>query len=209
MINNKNNAIYTIYIDENTTVTYDYENLNYGSFTTNQFTDETFQSTNPVTSFDLVVKHRSIEQNMDENFYRNVYYSPYNVNYLTTELSKLSLTDDLIFNGDDYYEIFREMLYKYITTDNENRYIYSIINNNSPYETGYTTNNVQSFIADELTFKLEYQFSNMKMLFIYDKNKQLKSIYYVKSFLYSTDCSGKPNTFSIQSSRLFGLFQYL
>jgi hypothetical protein len=27
--------------------------------------------------------------------------------------------------------------------------------------------------------------------------------------LYSTDCSGKPNTFSIQSSRLFGLFQYL
>ena len=180
---------FTIYINNHTTVSYNYDNVKYGRYLNNSHVNTHFQSSEPLTSFDYVAKHRYIDiDNINiDKFNRNIYYSPYNINYLTTELSKLSPSEDIILNNNDYYNLFRETLYKFITTDDENRYIYSILNNKTPYDTGYSTKNIIATTPVEITFKLEYQFTNMKLLFIYNLTRQLKCIFYVNKFLYSTN----------------------
>ena len=190
IINNTTDKIHTIFINNQLTVTYDYENILYGSYGQNNVIEPMLQSNTPNTSYDKIVKYRTIVNNKNPSLNRCVFYSPYNINYLTTELSKLSklvFTDKTILTGDDYFELFSKSLYKHITSDDENRYIYSIINNKTPLTSGYETKNIQSSTTDEITFKLEYKFSNMKLLFIYNSNLQLKSIFYIKSFLYSSN----------------------
>lgn len=200
-----------IYVDDNTTLIYNYENYCYSDFN-DDFTDNDdyyplISNTIPdnKTSFNTVVKYNTKSNviNNSVNRNRNIYYSSYNVNYLTTELNKISLGNDIIIIDDDFLEIFREKLYNYITTHDENKFIYSLINNKEIYSRGLDSKNIITSNTIELTFSQDYYYTNMKLLYIYNPKKQLKTIFYVDTYSYSG------NNYSNNVKPLINLYTYI
>ena len=176
----------TIYIDDNTSVSFNYEHHNFGA--NNRITGiPVINDMNPenTDSYSQLIKCDVIDNELSIKTDRYMYYASHNANYLTNELAKLKFSDEIIFVDDDFYESFRTNLQNYITGDNETKFVYSILNNKSPNNTGFTNKNETKTIIDELTYSLEYLYSNMKMLFIYNNNL-LKCMYYVSSFSYSS-----------------------
>ena len=176
----------TIYINDNIAVSFNYEHLNFG--TNKRITGIPVLNDiniNSIDSYSQLIKCDVIESDQTLNTYRHIYYAPHRANYLTNELSKLDFSNELIYVDDDFYETFRTNLYKYITGDNENKFIHSVLNNKTPINTGFASKNQTSVIVDEITYSIDYLYSNMKMLFIYNDNK-LKCAYYVSSYSYSS-----------------------
>jgi hypothetical protein len=175
----------TIYINDDTVVSFNYEHLNFGTIKRTTGIP-VLNDINVLLqdSYSQLIKCDVIEQVHSVNTDRHIYYAPHRANYLTTELSKLNLSDDIIYIDDDFFELFRTNLFKYITSDNENKFLYSLLNNKTP-DTGYLNKNQTQIITDEVTYSLDYLYSNMKMLFIYNNN-MLKCAYYVSSYSYSS-----------------------
>jgi hypothetical protein len=179
-----------IFLNNNTTLMYNYENCMHGKPDYNFSENTTFQSlvpSEPVTSYDYNSKYNLLtEPSTIVN--RNIYYSSYNINYLTTELNKIQFNNDIIITGDNYLELFREYLFNYITKIDEQKFIYSLLSNKHLYTYDLSKKNIEVTVTNELIYSLDYVYSNIKYLYIYESNgvsKSLKSIFYVKDYVYS------------------------
>ena len=112
---------------------------------------------------------------------RYLFYSSFNINYLSTFLNKKTYSDDFIIIDDDYNQLFQYNLFNYITSNNyELSFLYSVINNKNIVNNNFITNNTNSIITNIINYKLQYLFQNMNILYIYENiendYKQLKSI---------------------------------
>ena len=113
-------------------------------------------------------------------------YSSLNINYLTIFLNKTYSNTDFIIVDKDYYQLFNNNLFNYITSNNnELSFLYSVINNKNIINNNFSTNNTKITITNLINFKLQYYFKNMNILYIYENildsvsnstSKQLKSI---------------------------------
>ena len=107
---------------------------------------------------------------------------------MTTELTKLSFDDNTIYSADDYFEIFRDTIFNNITVNDENKFIYTLLNNKQLYTYNLTQQNIEKTITNEITYTLDYIYSNIKFLYIYktsNTGKSLKSIFLVEDYSYS------------------------
>lgn len=181
------NMYNTVYIDESTIVSFSYNNLNYGEYSRLTSIDVDGQyDINDTTSYNQLIKCDIINNPGTVTSCRHIYHGSQNSNYLTKELSKYNFTDELIYVDDDFYEMFRTNLYKFITKDDDNKFVYSLLNNKSPRTLGYEKKNIKTKVIDEITFSLEYLFTNMKLFFIYNSSNSLKSVYSLNSYAYSS-----------------------
>ena len=194
------NIKFPIYIKDNLVINRFYDSTNTAIIEQN-FTDiydlsynNLFQINNiSSTNFQKYMYNLSLTSVSSLDLNRNIYYSTYNINYLTTILnSKNYSTTDNIYIDYDIYTIFKNNLYNFITINNENKFLYQIINNDNISTSSYSMRNITETITTNLEYKLEYYYSNMNILYIYTdvytesiKSKQLKSIAYVTNSSFS------------------------
>jgi len=111
-----------------------------------------------------------------------IFYSSFNINYLTIFLNKKTYSNtDFIIVDKDYYQLFNNNLFNYITSNNELSFLYSVINDKNIINNNFSNKNTKITITNLINFKLQYYFKNMNILYIYEsildsKSKQLKSI---------------------------------
>ena len=124
---------------------------------------------------------------------RNIYYSTFNVNYLTTKLNEvqLLLSDDTILVDDEFFKNFKSQLYKFITNTNENEFLYSIIKSNNIFSSEFSYKNKEIEFTNEIDFIYKYYFSNLNIFYIYEDYqsdvdyKKLKYIGFIDKSVYS------------------------
>ena len=190
LLHNYKTESYHIYINDSLSLKYNYEDCTYGNRTNDIIPDSdiyTLLPFTPLTSYELAVTANNITI-PSKIVNRNIYYSPYNISYLTTELTKLSFDDNTIYSADDYFEIFRDTIFNNITVNDENKFIYTLLNNKQLYTYNLTQQNIEKTITNEITYTLDYIYSNIKFLYIYktsNTGKSLKSIFLVEDYSYS------------------------
>ncbi len=125
----------------------------------------------------------------DQTTSRNIYYSTFNVNYLTTQLNLLDLTDDNIILDDNYFSLFRNELFLYITKNYENEFLYTITKSKDVFQSEFTSKNKILEITNEIDYIISYYYTNMNILYIYsavDSDQfKLKYIGFINDYVYS------------------------
>ena len=96
----------------------------------------------------------------DQATSRNIYYSTFNVNYLTTQLNLLDLADDNIILDDNYFSLFRNELFLYITKNYENEFLYTITKSKDVFQSEFTSKNKILEITNEIDYIISYYYTN-------------------------------------------------
>jgi hypothetical protein len=125
----------------------------------------------------------------DISINKNIYYSTFNINYLTTILNSETYSNEIINTSYDFFDNFKTNLFNYITTNDENKLLYSMMKSVDIINSNFNTKNITTVLTTELDYKLNYYYSNMNVLYIYDNNsitntKKLKSINFVIDYHY-------------------------
>lgn len=184
MIHNRDHINIPVVLNNNTIISYNRENLINGVVNYDYKSNGFLPDISMNTSFDHA---HDYTLTFDFNNNRDIYYASYNIKYLTDVLSKTSFDDQVIITNDDYFELFKSTLFDYIVRINENKFIHSLLNNQQLLTENLSSKNVVVNYTNELTFSLQYLFSNMKLLYVYNPSKQLKSIFTVEDYSYSGD----------------------
>lgn len=189
MMHNYNQVEFPIYIDNSLGMTYNYESNNILNTNTRFKTikDVVSLTTTPVSSFEVATKHNNLALTSTENINRNIYYSSFNASYLTNILNNTSFPQDIIYTNDDYFELFKTNLFDYLTNIDENKFLYSVLNNSDLVSNDMTSRNIVKEYTNELSYALDYIYSNMNILYIYadsDAGKTLKSMFFVYKYNY-------------------------
>jgi len=120
---------------------------------------------------------------------RDIYFSTFNVNYLTTILNQLDLSDVTILVDDDFFLNFKSQLYQYITNTYENEFLYSIIKSSDIFSSDFSYKNKEITFTNEIDYIYKYYFSNFNIFYIYEDidstSKQLKYIGFIDDYIYS------------------------
>ena len=181
---------YPVYINDTLSLMYNFEDCAYGTPKLDIIEDNDYKylhPSTPVSSYEqTAIANRITTPSKINN--RNIYYSPYNASYLTTVLNKISFDDDTIWTADDYFENFRATIFRYITVNHENKFIYTLLNNKQLYTYNLLQKNVTKTVTNEITYKLDYIYSNIKLLYVYQSSaqgKSLKSIFFIEDYIYS------------------------
>jgi hypothetical protein len=133
----------------------------------------------------------------DKNIYhKNIFYSSYNINYLTYILNYLLknspkfLSNNLIINDNNIFDTFYNNLYNNITLLDDNKFIISLLDNNNIKKFNYDIYNIIYNIPTSIIYSLQYIYSNSNLLFIYIENNgkvKLNNIYKIINFQYSNN----------------------
>ena len=122
---------------------------------------------------------------INENQIKDIYYTSYNINYLTDILTKVNFSDDILLSSDDFFEMFKENLYNFVAKDDETKFLYSVQKNKETSNITLSSKNIISTNITEIEYKMEYFYNNMNLLYIYGENKVFKTMFFVSSFSYS------------------------
>ena len=190
---NYNPYKFPIYITDNLIINSYYDFINSATIETNFNTNYNNEYSaiidnvnGNVTMFQQYINKLALNAEPTLENARNLFYSSFNINYLTIFLNKKTYSNDFIIVDDDYYQEFQNNLFNYITSNNDEfSFLYSLINNKNIINNNFSTNNTNSIISNTINFKLQYYFQNMNILYIYEtilnsisntSSKQLKSI---------------------------------
>lgn len=196
---NYNSIKFPVFLDNNLIINNMYDTIN--TLFTNTITtglldniyNSFFNLDSLATNFQKVINTTSLGLIQNN---QNIYYSTYNINYLTTVLTRilnnLDISNNLILTCNDFFLNFKNNLFNYITSSTENQFIYSILTNSS--NANFNNKNIQTIITNKLYYNLQYYYSNINLLYIYSSkqssskqssSKQLKSIFYITNYVYS------------------------
>lgn len=122
----------------------------------------------------------------DNKTSRNIYFSTFNANYLTTQLNLLNLSNDKIIVDDDYFLNFKNELTKYITKNYENEFLYAITKSKDIFQSDFSFRNKEFEITNEIDYIMSYYYTNMNILYIYSSTElTLKYIGFIDDYVYS------------------------
>ena len=148
--------------------------------------------------FQKIKKNIALYSNPNEIINKKIYYSTFNINYLTTILNNSTFNNDKISINKDYLNIFKNNFSNYILKNNDIKFLYNInqlflTNNSNDMITNYLSYNTKTNIITQISYDLQYYYSNIKYLYIYSLNQDttynLKSIYYINNSIYSNSNS--------------------
>ena len=198
MLYNYNIDKFPIFIQNNLLINNTYGTINSTTIETNYKTvyDESYNSffglDLSANNFEKYINSLQLYNSPNNKINTNIYYSTYNINYLTTILNNIVLSDSLIVTKNDFFQNFKTNLYNFITSNNyELQFLNSIINNTNIIGNNFSTKNVQDIVSNQIEYSLQYFYSNMSIFYVYgdvpnSTNKQLKAIFNVNNYNYSS-----------------------
>lgn len=178
ILNNYKNTNRPVYINNNNVIMHSY-NSSYDDVDYSHLIDISMNNSYDYSQY----YDTTIVPNNNVN--RLIYYSSYNIKYLTEALTKLNFDNETIITGIEYFNEFKKNLIDYVIKLDENKFMYSVINNQQLFTYDLSSKNTITNYTNELTYSMQYFYTNMKLLYIYNKDKQLKSIYNVEDYSYS------------------------
>ncbi len=125
----------------------------------------------------------------DQTTSRDIYYSTFNVNYLTTQLNQLDLPNTSIVIDDYYFAYFKANLFLSITKNYENEFLYAITKSKEIFQSDFSFRNKEFEITNEIDYIISYYYTNMNILYVYsivDSTQfKLKYIGFIDDYVYS------------------------
>jgi hypothetical protein len=183
-----------IYINNNLIINSQYDNISINNKTSNfvKYLDNDNHLANLLSITNNNYSFNSYYPNNLNEINKAIFYSSYNINYLTNILNDITLSNDVIIINTNLLDIFYNNLYKYICLLDDNKFINYLINNNNIKNFNYDSYNIIYTETTSIIYSLPYIFSNLNLLFVYsDMNvktaKELTSIFYITDFVYTNN----------------------
>ena len=199
-----------IFINNQLSIMHNYEDCNINE-NNKIFSSTNFSTSNTITSvasssYENTIKNRNTSLIPSDINNRNIYYSSYNINYLTTMMNNINFSNDIIITNKEFFEIFKLNLYNFITSNNENKFLYSVLKNNNLFAYDMTTKNITINETNELEYSLDYVYSPMTTLYVYENSplgKTFKGMFFVVKSIYSNV------TYTNDIETMHNLYEYL
>lgn len=190
---NYNTTKFPIYIKNNLIINTYYDSINYATnekiiyLQYDNSYNNIFNFDSSVNNFQKNLDYLVLNGNISTALSRNIYYSTFNINYLTTILNNKNYSNNIIYTKTDYFNNFTNTLLNFIMSNDEIKFIYSLIKD-SQIDDNFSNKNITQNITTQIQYKLNYFYSNINILYIYTNNtnsKILKGISFVNNYNYS------------------------
>ena len=152
--------------------------------------NQMFELDSNASFYEKYVSDHIVSGNTDIKTQRNIYFSTFNVNYLTTILNLFDLPNKSIVVDDDIFQNFKNTLYKFIANNYENEFLYAIIKSYDIFESDFSHKNREFTITNEIDYIQNYFYTNMNIIYVYrpdsiDNSVQLKYVGFIDDYIYS------------------------